>query len=276
MSPLRFGPFCTVLACIAAIFISPPSLPLPPSPCSASWLHILSCRILSSLWFLCIGPSFFLFYCFLQSACISPLCFVPYPVLPSSGRLHSVFCILCHLLYFALLSVRLRFSLLRQITTSWLSSFWLLAPFCPLSPSLCHGYRSIVLSVLCLPVEVRWTCSSPLQQTPTRCSPRHISVFVWLVWFALTWSWHLLSASCGPSHSQLLVVLSLFLHYFSISFCIWCNRSDFWWFGLAISMYTASVHVTCRKCSWSESHFDCRILRVGLPVHFVPPVRIFR
>ena len=88
------------------------------------------------------------------------------------------------------------------------------------------GYRSIVLPVLCLPVEVRWTCSSPLQQTPIRCSPRHISVSVWHVWFALACSWHLLSAGCGPSHSQLLVVLSLFLHFFSISFCIWCNRSD--------------------------------------------------
>ena len=121
---------------------------------------------------------------------------------------------------FAHLSVRRRFSPLRQIATSWLSSFWLLVPFWPLSPSPCHGYRSIVLPVLCLPVEVRWTCSSPLQQTPTRCSLRHISVSVWLVWFALAWSWHLLSASCGPSLGQLLVVLSLVLYYFSISFCI--------------------------------------------------------
>ena len=229
---------------------------------------------MSSLWFPCIGPSVFPFYCFLQSA------------------LHFSF-MLCSLSCLALLSKtpfsRLLYSLSSPLFRTSLRSSaiftaspdkhlvtsFLLAPFCLLSPSLYHGYRSIILPVLCLLVEVRWTCSSPLQQTPIRCSPRHISVSVWLIWFALTWSWHLLSAGCGPSQSAPGSVVTL-LTLLPISFCMWCNRSDFLWFGPAISMCTASVHVTWRKCSWSWSHFDYRIQRVGLPTHSVPPVRIFQ
>ena len=77
------GPFCTVLPCTAAIFLSPPSLPLPPFPCSASCLHIL--HILHSRYSHFIAffnlPAFLLQALFLNLSC-SPL-----------GKLHLVFCI---------------------------------------------------------------------------------------------------------------------------------------------------------------------------------------
>ena len=87
----------------------------------------------------------------LQPACIPPLCFVHCIALlwkTASSLLYS--------LSSPLVRTSLRSS---EIFTAWSDNhfvtFFLLAHFCPLSPSLCHRYRYIVLPVLCLPVEVR-------------------------------------------------------------------------------------------------------------------------